>query len=136
MENVHTATKYFDKPIIAHGEARFDAAGNVAELLNVKKIQPFKEIQVNRILSARGELKLHKPLTAQIDWRYKQWVMAYPDLNIIATAKDYDECLKDFQEQFFFVWKFYGLGDESTFTPGAKELKKKVLSLVKERPHL
>jgi hypothetical protein len=135
MESIETATKYFNKPIIALGEARFDAAGNVSELVHLSKIQPFTQITINRVFSQKAELQLSQPLQVNIDWQYKQWVMKNDDLNIIAMAKDYEECLKEFYNQFFFVWREYALADDNSLSPGARNLKKRVQSLVKEQPH-
>ena len=136
MVDIPTAKKYFDRPIVAYGEGMFDAAGNVAELLNVSKIQPFTSTKINRVFADKNELPLSEPLEVQIDWSHKQWMMRRDDLNIVAMGKDYDECLKDFYNQFFFVWREYGLAQDASLGASAKGLRKTILALVKEPSHL
>ena len=45
-------------------------------------------------------------------------------------AKTTIECLKEFQDEFFFIWQEYGKESDSQLTQGARELKQLLLSLV------
>jgi hypothetical protein len=135
-EKKETAKKFIERPLIAKGEAIFDAAGRVKELINVFHIEPFTNITIRRIFSDHEELQLKQPITVAIDYRDDYWVMEYEDLGIIATAPDYNECLTEFHKEFFFLWKEYGLATNSDLTKGAKKLKERILSTIQEPPHL
>jgi hypothetical protein len=130
-EHEAAARRYLGKPVMVYGEADFDAAGNPREMVNVTKIEPFSEIQVQRIFSTDTELKLSSPLTVAVDFRDDHWVMEHEDLGIIATDSDYEKCFRDFNDEFLFVWNEYGNADEAALTSGALELKKKIISVVR-----
>lgn len=135
-EKEDAAKKYLGRPVKAKGDAVFDAGGRVQRLENVFHLEPFTSITVPRIFSDKAELRLFEPITVSIDYEDDNWIMEYEDLGIISTAPEYDECLKEFHKDFFFVWKEYGLADDGTLSEGAKKVKEDILSVVKEHPYL
>lgn len=135
-ENFEFPTKYFKKPITVYGSPRFDAAGNIIEISNITNIQDFNKTELKIIISNGKELELKKPLSITIDWQKKNWIMKNLDLGIITTAKEYDSCLKEFKDEFYFVWTQYGLANDNELTNGGRNLKKKILSYLEEVPHL
>ena len=67
---------------------------------------------------------------ADADSRAIHWVMERKDLGIAVTDRDYEKCLRDFKDEFLFVWNEYGKADDLTLTSGGLELKRKMISLV------
>jgi hypothetical protein len=126
------AIKLVKRPVIARGTAKFDAAGNVKELADVFEIEPYTTMELQRILTKTSELQLSQPLEVSIDYKDNYWIMENEDLGIIATGRDYDECLNEFHSNVHFIYTEYGLAHDSTLTPDAKMLKQKILSFVKE----
>lgn len=135
-ENFEFSTKYYRKPVTVHGSPRFDAAGNIIEISKITKIEDFNKTALKIILSNGKELQLKKPLPIGIDWQKKNWIMKNLDLGIITTSKDYDTCLKEFKDEFYFVWTEYGLTNDNELTKSGLNLKKKILSYLDEVPHL
>jgi hypothetical protein len=131
IEHETTARKLLGKPVMVSGEADFDAVGNPREIVDVKRIEPFKEIQLQRIFSETSELKLAAPLIVGVDFREDHWVMEYEDLGIISTNTDYEGCFKEFNEDFLFVWAEYGSAEDAGLTEGARELKRKITEIVR-----
>lgn len=113
----------------------FNAAGNVAELITVSKIETFTETTINHIYADKGQLQLSQPLSIEVDWQDRYWMLQHVGLNIVVTANEYNECLHEFYNQFFFVWRQYGLTDDSRLSGGARKLKSSILSMVKEYSH-
>ena len=44
------------------------------------------------------------------------------------------DCLQDFKDEFLIVWATYGTADEAALTAGARELKRKIRSIVNDPP--
>lgn len=45
-------------------------------------------------------------------------------------AADYDECLRSFQDDFFFAWREHANAEDASLTLGARDLKRTLRSLV------
>ncbi len=135
-ETEELAKKLLGRPVIAKGIVQFDAAGNMKELIDVSRIEAFTSITIQRIFTEKAELRLKEPLVVSVDYQDNYWVMENEDLNIIASAEDYDDCLKEFHSNVYFIYTEYGLSKDSTLSPGARELKRKIRSLVKEQPNV
>lgn len=128
-----TAIKLLGKPVIVYGGATFDAEGNVEELTDVRRINRFTEITLERVLSKDREFVLSEPLIVSIDYKDDAWLMRNDDLGIVAMAPDYDDCLKDFGDEFALIWREYGNASDDELTKDARELKQKILIYVKKR---
>lgn len=125
-----SARSLLGKPVVASGQAEFDGAGNVRLLASVDRIEPFREVTLQRIFSDERELVLRQPLGVSIDYRDQRWAAENDDLGVFASNEDYDECLKEFQDEFFFAWQEYGSAAEADLTPGARELRRALRELV------
>jgi hypothetical protein len=129
-EQQEAARRLLGKPTIVYGQAEFDSAGNVREITSVDRIEPFRELTLLRVFSGEDELVLRQSVSVGIDYAEDRWVASNDDIGIVAMEVDYDDCLRSFQDEFFFAWREYGRADDSTLTEGARELKRALLSLV------
>ena len=82
----------------------------------------------------RKAMDVGEPLTVSLGDRDGIWTMESEELGIIAMGADYEDCLKDFNDEFLFVWDAYGSADKAALTAGARELKRKIGSIVKGPP--
>lgn len=89
-----------------------------------------RKLLLQRVVRGDDELILKEPISIDIDYKNDNWVLENHDLGIIVIDKDYDVCLRSFQEEFFFIWEEYGKTDDSQLTVGAHELKQRLHSLV------
>ncbi|MDN5846880.1 MAG: hypothetical protein L0H53_11470 [Candidatus Nitrosocosmicus sp.] len=119
--------KYIGKPVIVYGDADFDAYGNIKEMTDIEKLERFTEITLHRILSQDDELSLSQPIIVDVDYLDDQWILKNDELDIEAFAETYDECLKEFNGEFLFVWKEYGLANDNELTYDAQTLKNKLI---------
>lgn len=126
--------RFLGRPVIAYGEAEFDNAGNIRELNNVDRIDPFAGLSLQRIFSGDDELVLREPVSIAIDFQEQRWVAENRELGVFASNSDYEECLREFQEEVFFAWRQYGAADDAELTPGARELKHALRVLVTGEP--
>ena len=85
------------------------------------ELKTFRNIALQRILSDKQEPVLTEPLDVSIDFQNEAWLMRNDELGMVAASKDYDDCLKEFNDEFAFVWKQYGTAPDDTLTPDAKE---------------
>lgn len=133
-ESVDKIKEFINKPIAISGKAEPDAAGNITELNSVYSIELFKHTTIKRILSQKGELQLVNPMVIDIDYRNKNWVMKNDEFRIMISDAEYANCLKQFNDEIFFIWSEYGPIDNSHLSPSALRLKNSILSIVKEKP--
>ncbi|MHB8566713.1 MAG: hypothetical protein ACYC9U_06395 [Nitrososphaerales archaeon] len=127
-----TARGFLGKPVIVYGGANFDAEGNVKDIPDVTKISPFTSIELKRVFAGKDEFVLRDSLVVSIDYAQDAWVMKNKELGIMATSPDYDECLKEFGDQFAFIWKEYGNSSDANLTKDAKALKQQIIQYVKK----
>ena len=125
-----SASQLLGRPAIVLGQAEFDSAGNIREIESVDRIEPFRELTLQRLFSGEEEMVLKEPVTVSIDYSENQWIASNDDLGIVAMDPDYDNCLKEFQDEFFFAWREYGKADDSLLTVGARDLKRTLRTLV------
>ena len=134
-EQLESARGLLGRPTLIFGEAEFDLAGNVREVENVARIEPFTETSLQRLFKGDRELALREPVSISIDFQGGRWVAENSDLGILCSDEDYDECLAAFQEDFFFAWDQYGAVPDSDLTLGAKDLKRALRELVEGERH-
>lgn len=121
------AKKYLGKPVKIDGEARFDINGNIKDIVNVERINPFTEFELKRVFSNDDELELSQPLIVSIDYEDGAWIFKNEELDIFIVNPDYDVGLCEFNEEVLFVWKEYGKSDTTDLTEDAIDLKNKIL---------
>ena len=112
-----------DKPVMIVGEVNLDEAGNIKEMSNITNIKPLNNIPFETIITETGELQLGSPITATVDFKEGEWVLENDDLNIIAVG-DYFDAIEQFQEDFYFLYETYYLGDSKKMGGNALKIKK------------
>lgn len=100
--------------------------------INIENIYRDPNLKLYDIVSGRKRLLLRKPIEVTPDFRDGIWTMENKDFDIISMSPDYTECLRDFNEEVFFVWEAYGQEDDDKLTKGAQELKRKILRYIGE----
>lgn len=103
------------------------------QLINIESIDKDTTQKLYHIFSGKKALSLMKPIELTTDFRDDIWTMENKDLDIISMSTDYEECLRDFYDEVFFVYEEYGQEDDDKLTNGAKELKRKILQHVYPR---
>jgi len=58
------------------------------------------------------------------------WVFYYKPLNILVNASTFDECVEDFQEEFFVLYEAYAKEADENLTKGAKRFKMVLLDMM------
>jgi len=79
-----------------------------------------------------ASLRFAEPITASIAYHDNAYFCQNEDLGIFSMSAKLEDCIKDFQEEILFIWKEYGEEDDSKLTDDAKELKRKILSRIKQ----
>ena len=126
-----TAKRLVGKPVIVYGDATFDAEGNVKEFVNIDQIKEFNETVLHRIISEKQEFTLREPLVVSVAFQ-DAWILKNEELGIMVASKDYDDCIKQFYEEFAFIWNEYGNASDEELTEDAKALKQRILQCVKK----
>lgn len=83
--------------------------------------------KLGHIFSGKQVLRLKKPFDLTIVFRDDTWTMENKDFGIISMSTDYKECLKDFNEEVYFIYEEYGQEEDNKLTSDAKILKRKIL---------
>jgi len=96
-EQRESASRLLGHPAIVYGQAEFDSAGNVREMVSVDRIEPFRELTMQRLFSGDEELVLSAPVSVSIDYREDQWVAANDDLGIVAMGSRTSPAARPFQ---------------------------------------
>lgn len=129
-DQLEIARSLLGRPTLVYGEAQFDLAGNVREVENVGRIEPFVETSLQRLFRGDRELALREPVSISIDFHDGRWLTENSELGISCSDEDYDECLGAFQDEFLFAWDQYGNAADSDLTVGARELKRALREIV------
>jgi len=89
------------------------------------------EIFISEIYTEENVFILNNPIKVSIYFD-KWFVIEYPEMGIIVCAENKKDLMNEFYEDFNFLWRVYGEGDESIMCNDAIELKKLLISKVKE----
>jgi len=128
-----TIDKLLRKPIVVEGVFTTQAGElkKVAEVISVKLLN---NISRKRIITEKGELKLKKELRIEISFDKDEglWLFDYPELNIFSYGKTYDEAIEVFQNDFYELYEYYGLGDPKTMVGNALKIRQ-IFNILVER---
>ncbi len=106
--------------------------GMPCEQINTENIPNDTNPKLSYIISGNNLLPLKKPLEYAVDFRDDMWTMENKELGIISMYADYAECLRDFNEEVYFIYEEYGQEEDGNLTNDAKELKRKILQHITE----
>ena len=118
----------------------FQIAKGMLELRIIPLCEPISDEDIlsvtnqklDYIISGSKVLPLKKSLAYVIDFRDNIWTMENKEFGIISMSEDFEECLRDFNEEVYFAYEEYGQEDDINLTEDAKELKRKILQYVAE----
>lgn len=85
---------------------------------------------VVQIIRPKRVFHLRKPIDLTVREDGGRVLIGYPPLGIEAWGNDETDALAAFADEFEVLWDLYGTAKESNLTPGARKLKKAILSLV------
>ncbi len=85
---------------------------------------------VVRIFHHKRVFHLRRPIDLTVREDAGRVLIGYAPLGIEAWGDDELEALTAFAEEFEVMWDLYGKAKEGDLTPGARKLKKTILSLV------
>ncbi len=88
---------------------------------------PLKEVKL------KGRVReLKTPLQLKVDYYDEEYVVTNRDIGLRVISKTMKEALEEINEQIDILWSAYVEADISRMNAGAKELRKKLVSLFKE----
>jgi len=120
------------QPVVLRGMGRTDASGEIVQVDLVHSIEPLESLSIEEVRWDASTLRLRTPLTVQPMLEDGTWVLENKETGIVAAASSLEECLRDFQEEFFFLWEQYSKADDAELTGDARELKRMIRGLVLE----
>jgi hypothetical protein len=84
----------------------------------------------NSINASGVELVLKEKLAAEVKFDQELFWIEFPKLNIIVSGESREEAIKEFEEFWIFLYKEYGLEENSKLTATALELKNSILDYI------
>lgn len=73
-----------------------------------------------------------KPIIADVSFDDNMYSCKSEDLGIISMSAKWEDCVKDFKDEVLFIWNEYGKENDTRLTNDAKELKRRILSHLKQ----
>lgn len=95
------------------------------------KLYKWERVTFKEISFGEQIIKLKSPIKIEAVPSDEGFSLYYKPLDILVSAPTLDECEEDFQEEFNVLYKAYAEEADEKLTEGARELKSKLLSLVK-----
>jgi len=92
---------------------------------------PFEKLFFGRIVWEGRSFQLNREISLQLSFSEGWWEGSCEELNIFVSSADTEECIRDFQEEFYVLWEEYANEDDENLTADARELKYKILGLIK-----
>jgi hypothetical protein len=108
-----------------NGMIEADESGNPQKIVKVNYIQEL-DLSPVKLSIIRGEnitLKLSKPIIMEPLFENQEIVLYYDDFNIIASGQNRDEAVKDFEQDFIWLWQEYALADDDSLSVDAITMK-------------
>lgn len=118
------------QPVVISGTGHLDRSGELNQLDTVHSIKPLEFIEFREIRWEMETLRLREPIRLQPFFSEDNWSLEYGNLGIVIVAPSLDQCERDFQEEFFTLRKEYAKAPEKGLTEDAKDLKRRINSLV------
>ena len=92
---------------------------------------PFEKLFFGKIAWEGYSFQLNREISLQLSFSEGWWEGICEELNIFVSSADPEDCIRDFQEEFYMLWEEYANEDDENLTVDARELKYKILELVK-----
>ncbi len=120
------------QPVEISGIAKIREDETIEVLEKIDQIRKVKTIEKNRIVTDEYDLILSSPLRLNLNYKDDSWIMDNFELGIYSQSKDFNDCLKEAENEFTFIVKEYSESDEESLTEDAKELRVLLEEMVKE----
>lgn len=122
--------------IQVYGQVQLDNRGIPEKIVDVFEIEALdlSPLVISNIQTDKSVLRLKEELSVPVDFdpENQEYVLDYTELNISLGAQSREELLTEFCVDFYWLWLEYGKGDEDQMSEDAKQLKRRVLSMVHE----
>lgn len=122
-----------DGYLLISGVIELDAGGNPNKISSVTGIRylDLSPVRLSRIATEAGTIELNKAIVIEPVFEDQEVVLYYDDLNIIATGEDREEAIRDFEDDFVWLWREYVLVEDHILSEDAKNLKRYLQQLVR-----
>jgi hypothetical protein len=121
-----------DGYLLISGLIELDAGGNPDKISNVTDIRflDLSPVKISRIISDGLVLELNKPLIIEPVFEDQEVVLNYDELNIISVGQDREESIKDFEDDFIWLWREYVMVEDNNLSVDAITLKQLLQDMV------
>ncbi|WP_410508118.1 hypothetical protein RSJ42_15225 [Methanosarcina hadiensis] len=92
---------------------------------------PFEKYIFEKIIWNMHYFHLNREVILKISFSDGYWEGSCEELGIFVASTNPEECIRDFQEEFYVLWEEYANEDDENLTADARELKYRILGLVK-----
>ncbi len=124
------------QPVQVYGQVQVDERGMPAKIVDVVEIDgiDLRPLEFSMVPANGRWLVLKRELEVMIefDQENQEFLLEYPELNIVLGAKTREELWDEFCRDFFWLWAEYGKSNEQDLTGDALKLKKHLEDLVEE----
>jgi len=97
---------------------------------------PVKErITFKEICCEKNILKLKSPIQIEGELSSEGWIFYYKPLDILVCAPTLEDCMEDFQEEFYLLYEAYAKETDEKLTEVARQLKRELLDMSLEMSH-
>ncbi|NLG32530.1 MAG: hypothetical protein GX550_03325 [Syntrophomonadaceae bacterium] len=122
-----------DGYLMISGVIELDTSGNPNKIASVTDIRylDLSPVRLSRIATEAGSIELKKAIVIQPVFENQEIVLNYEDLNIIAVGEDREQAIRDFEDDFVWLWREYVLVEDHILSEDAKHLKKNLQELVR-----
>lgn len=98
----------------------------------IQRIPSVYYVALDHIDAGDKILSFTQSIFAKVSYNENGYVCQNEELGIVTMAVNLENCLKDFKDEVLFVWNEYGKEDDSKLTSDAKDLKRKILTYVRQ----
>jgi hypothetical protein len=120
------------QPVNIKGIAKIREDDTIELLEKIKDISEIKFIERHRIVSDNLDIKLAIPLKLELKYSDDNWLMKNDQLGIFSQCKDYNECLKEAELEFSFIYNEYKDSKDQELTGDGKDLRNLLRKMTEE----
>ncbi len=121
-----------DGYLLISGLIELDPGGNPDKISNVTDISflDLSPVKFSRMIGQDLILELTNPLLIEPVFEDMEVILNFDALNIIAAGLDRDDAIKDFEDDFIWLWREYAMADNQSLSNDALTLKNSLLQMV------
>jgi hypothetical protein len=116
------------------GRVQLDNKDEVEKIIDVKEIAELdlSPVHFSFINNDSINLILVEPLILQPIFDGQEVLLELPEFNIIAEGATRNDAVKSFEDDLVWLWKEYALASDEELSGDARELKGRLLKMVKQ----